>query len=103
MRGMTWVAAMMSVGLAASVPAATGFGPSGGPPAAHSFTLGKLKLTALHDAQFVVPNDGKTFAVGVDPGTTGELLRTAGAPTDRITLSVNDLLVRTGHRVLLLD
>jgi len=104
MRGtMTWMAAIGSLGLAASVNAATGFGPSGGPPAAHTFNVGKLKLTALHDAQFVVPNDGKTFAVGVDPGTTGELLRAAGASTDRITLSVNELLVRTGHRVLLID
>jgi len=104
MRGtMQWVAAIGSLGLAVSVNAATGFGPSGGPAAAHTFTVGKLKLTSLHDAQFVVPNDGKTFGVGVDPKTTGELLRAAGAPTDRITLSVNELLVRTGHRLLLID
>ena len=32
-----------------------------------------------------------------------EVLHAAGLPTDRITLSVNVLLVRTGPRVLLLD
>ena len=31
------------------------------------------------------------------------MLRAAGAPTDRITLSVNALLVRMGHRVVLID
>lgn len=100
---MTWVAAIGSLGLAVSVHAAAAFGPSGGPPAAHAFTVGKLKLTSLHDAQFVVPNDGKTFGTGVAPATTGELLRAAGAPTDRLTLSVNALLVRTGHRLVLID
>jgi glyoxylase-like metal-dependent hydrolase (beta-lactamase superfamily II) len=72
-------------------------------PAAHSFTVGKLKLTALHDAQFVIPNDGKTFGVGVDTSAMSDVLRSAGAPTDRITLSVSALLVRSGHRLLLLD
>jgi glyoxylase-like metal-dependent hydrolase (beta-lactamase superfamily II) len=31
------------------------------------------------------------------------VLRAAGAPPDRITLSVNDLLVRSGHRLVLID
>jgi glyoxylase-like metal-dependent hydrolase (beta-lactamase superfamily II) len=100
---MRWVAAIGSFGLAMSGHAAVAFGPAAVAPAAHNFTVGKLKLTTLHDAQFVIPNDGKTFGVGVDPATMSELLRTAGAPTDRITLSVNALLVRTGHRVLLID
>jgi glyoxylase-like metal-dependent hydrolase (beta-lactamase superfamily II) len=103
MRGMTWVAALASVGLSVSAGAAVGFGPNTVQPAAHLFTVGKLKLATLHDAQLVMPNDGKTFGVGVDPGTVGDVLRKAGAPTDRITLSVNALLVRTGHRVVLID
>ena len=103
MRGMTWVAALMSMGLSVSAGAAAGFGPGTVQPAAHLFTVGKLKLATLHDAQLVVPNDSKTFGVGVDPAAVGEVLRKAGAPTDRITLSVNSLLVHTGHRVVLID
>jgi glyoxylase-like metal-dependent hydrolase (beta-lactamase superfamily II) len=101
---MIQVAVLASVALSAgAVHAADTFGPIGGPAAAHSFTLGKLQLTALHDAQFVMPNDGKVFGVGVDPTSQAEVLRAGSAPTDRITVSVNALLVRTGHRLLLLD
>jgi glyoxylase-like metal-dependent hydrolase (beta-lactamase superfamily II) len=103
MRAAIWVTALASLALSAAAGAADGFGPSTAPPAAHSFTVGKLKLTSLHDAQFVFPNDGKTFGVGVDTATMSDLLRSAGAPTDRLTLSVNALLVRTGHRILLID
>jgi glyoxylase-like metal-dependent hydrolase (beta-lactamase superfamily II) len=102
MRGTIWAAALLSLGVSGIGTAET-FGPQQVPPAAHSFTVGKLQLTALHDAQFVFPNDGKTFGVGVDTATTSALLRAAGAPTDRITLSVSALLVRTGHRVVLID
>lgn len=103
MRGTTWVAALISAGLSVSAGAAVAFGPVTVQPAAHLFTVGKLKLASLHDSGLVVPNDGKTFGVGVDPGTVGEVLRAAGAPTDRISLSINSLLVRTGHRVVLID
>jgi glyoxylase-like metal-dependent hydrolase (beta-lactamase superfamily II) len=103
MRGVNWVVALVGLGLCAGALADTGFGPSAAPPAAKSFNVGKLKLTALHDAQFVVPNDGKTFGIGASPAATSDLLRAAGAPTDRITLSVNALLVRTGKHVVLID
>ncbi len=103
MRGTTWIVALISLCLSAGVSAADTFGPKGATPAAHSFSVGKLKLTSLHDAQFVIPNDGKTFGVGTDPAKTSDVLRAAGAPTDRITLSVSALLVRTGHRLLLID
>jgi glyoxylase-like metal-dependent hydrolase (beta-lactamase superfamily II) len=72
-------------------------------PAAHPFTLGALKLVALRDAQFVFPNDGKTFGREAGPAAVSEQLRAAGAPTDRITLSVDALLVRTGGHTVLID
>lgn len=72
-------------------------------PAARSFHVGAVSVTALHDAQIVIDNDGKTFGLGVSPRTVGNVLRAAGAPADRITLSVNELLVRTGHRLILID
>lgn len=103
MRGITWVGALISLGMAVSVDAAVAFGPAAVAPAAHEFTLGKLKLATLHDAQYIVPNDSKTFGVGADPAAVADVLRAAGAPTDRITLSVNALLVRMGHRVVLID
>lgn len=72
-------------------------------PAAQSFHVGALSLTALHDAQIIVPNDGKTFGLDVSPAAVGDVLRAAGAPADRITLSANALLVRTGRRLVLID
>jgi glyoxylase-like metal-dependent hydrolase (beta-lactamase superfamily II) len=103
MRGSTWVAVLVSLGVSVGIGAAETFGPQPVPPAAHMFSVGKLQLASLHDAQFVFPNDAKTFGVGADPAQVGAVLRAAGAPTDRITLSVNQLLVRTGHRVVLID
>jgi glyoxylase-like metal-dependent hydrolase (beta-lactamase superfamily II) len=104
MRTVSGLVACLGLGLSIGVPAADStFGPAAVTPAAHSFNIGKLQLTALHDAQFIFPNDGKTFGVDSTPAAVGAVLRTAGAPTDRITLSVNSLLVRTGRRFLLID
>src|ERR1700675_1354168 len=103
MRGVNWVVALVGLGLSIGVRADDAFGPLPALPAAKSFSVGTLKLTALHDAQYVVPNDGKTFGVGVSPSAVRDVLRAAAAPTDRIALSVNALLVRTGRRVLLID
>ena len=89
------------VGVAGGARAEPKFAPV--TPEARSFTFGALTLTALHDAQIVVPNDGKTFALGVSTDEVGSVLRAAGAPADPITLSVNALLVRTGHRLILID
>jgi glyoxylase-like metal-dependent hydrolase (beta-lactamase superfamily II) len=104
MRRMTMlVTALVSVGVSAGSGAAESFGPMGAAPAAHAFTVGELKLTALRDGQVVVPNDGKSFGIGVDTGTMSNLLNSAARPTDRISLSVNALLVRSGHRLVLID
>ena len=72
-------------------------------PAAHPFHLGNLDLTVLHDSEIVVPNDGKTFGIDARPGEVTALLRAASAPTTKITLSVNVLMVRTGGHIALLD
>ena len=73
------------------------------PPAAQSFRLGNLDITALHDAQITVPNDGKSFGEDATPGEVAGVLRAAAAPSDEITLSVNVLLVKDGSRIMLLD
>ena len=95
--------ALLSLGLSVGSPAQDAFGPQAVPVAARSFRLGTMKLTSLHDAQYVVPNDGKTFGVDAGAAAVGELLRAHGEATDRITLSVNSLLVRDGARTLLID
>ena len=66
-------------------------------------SLGKLQLTVLHDAQFVVPNDGKTFGIDAKAGEVTAVLGAAAVPTDRVTLSVNVLMVKTGSHIVLLD
>jgi glyoxylase-like metal-dependent hydrolase (beta-lactamase superfamily II) len=103
MRAKIWLAAFFGLGLSIGVRAADTFGPASVLPEAKSFQVGKLKLTVLHDAQFVVPNDAKTFGVDATPAAMSDLLRAAGAPTDRITVSVNVLLVHVGRRVVLID
>jgi len=98
-----WVLALFGVTFSAGALAEDTYGPASVRPAVHPFRLGALKLTAVRDAQIVLPNDGKTFGVDSSVGAVSDVLRAAGAPTDRITLSVDALLVRTGGRVVLID
>ncbi|MEZ2333103.1 MBL fold metallo-hydrolase [Mesorhizobium sp. RCC_202] len=72
-------------------------------PDAKSFKLGQLDIVALHDAQFIKPNDGKTFGIDHSPAEVSELLKAAGAPTDNITLSVDALLVKSKNKIVLID
>lgn len=68
-----------------------------------AFKLGSFDLVALHDAQFVLPNDGKVFGVGHSPEETSAVLESAGAPTDTVTLSVDALLIKMPERLVLID
>ena len=72
-------------------------------PDAKSFKLGEFDVVALHDAQFVKPNDGKTFGIDHSPAEVAEVLKAAAAPTDTITLSVDALLVKSKKHVVLID
>jgi len=78
-------------------------GPVRAPPAAVSFHLGALELTALRDSGYVSPNDGGDFGSDVGPQAVGEVLAAAGASQDAISLSVDALLVRMPGHVVLLD
>jgi glyoxylase-like metal-dependent hydrolase (beta-lactamase superfamily II) len=100
-----WVAlfAIAATGLSAAAPADDAFGPMAATAGARSYKLGPVEFIALHDAQYVVRNDGKTFGVDAGPAAVGELLKANKLPVDRVTLSVNALLVRMGNRVLLID
>jgi glyoxylase-like metal-dependent hydrolase (beta-lactamase superfamily II) len=78
-------------------------GPMAAPPAATPFKIGTLSAWSLHDAQFAAANDGSTFGVGEPPAAVAEVLKKAGAPTDRIVVSVNVLLVKAPGHVMLFD
>lgn len=71
-------------------------------PEAKSFKLGEFDVVALHDAQFVKPNDGKTFGIDHSPAEVAEILKAAAAPTETITLSVDALLVKSEKHVVLI-
>lgn len=98
-----WAAALCAVGLTSVAFADDGFGPATVPAGAQSFKLGHLQLIALRDAQFVMHNDGKTFGTAADVATAGNLLKASNLPDDRVTLSVDALLVRADKRVILID
>lgn len=99
-RAFPWIVAAASMlslassSLAAPVPVA---------PAASSFTVGSFKLFALRDMCNVLPNDTKVFGIGKTPQAVAQVLRAAGAPTDRITLGVDALLVEEPGHVVLID
>lgn len=103
MRTFLTAMTLFGLGLVLTARADSGAGPAAVPPAAESFRIGTIKLWSLHDADNAVPNDGKIFGVDAGPAAVGDVLRSAGAPTDRITVSVNALLVQTKDRLLLLD
>lgn len=72
-------------------------------PAAQDFQVGALTVTALHDADFNPPNDGKVFGLGQSVDAIGKVLTDHGAPATPIHLSVDALLVHDGARLVLID
>lgn len=101
LRAALLLSTLLGLGSVACARAAIVFKPVA--PAVRSFNLGALRLTVLHDAQIIVPNDGQTFGVGIDPRKVGAVLRQAGAPADPIPLSVNVLMLHVGPRLVLID
>ena len=77
--------------------------PVAAPPTSAGFTVGKFQIFALRDMLNVLPNDGKIFGTDAGPEKVAEVLKKAGDPTDKITLSVDALLVETPSNVVLLD
>jgi glyoxylase-like metal-dependent hydrolase (beta-lactamase superfamily II) len=90
------LAALLLAAPAITAPVAT-------EPAAQTITLGGVRFTALRDALNVVPNDGSVFGTDVGPAAVAGALRAAGQPTERVTLSVDALLVRMNGRTVLID
>lgn len=103
MRVLIAALAIVGFGISDVALAEDGFGPQPVAPASQAFKLGKLQLVVLRDAQIVLHNDAKVFGVDVGAAAVGEVLKASGLPEDRLTLSIDALLVRTGRRVILLD
>jgi glyoxylase-like metal-dependent hydrolase (beta-lactamase superfamily II) len=71
-------------------------------PEARAFKLGAIDVAALRDTALAIPNDGSIFGVNASPDAVAKVLSGAGAPTDKVRLDVNALLVRMpGHLVLI--
>jgi glyoxylase-like metal-dependent hydrolase (beta-lactamase superfamily II) len=94
------VAALIALPLVSS---AANFGPGPVPAAATSFRIGAIAVTSLSDTEYVLPNDGKIFGVGVGPEAVAQVLSAGNAPPGVISLPVDALLVRDGQRTILID
>lgn len=68
-----------------------------------NFSIGAMTGFALRDGGVELANDNKVLGVGRTPAEVAELVGAAGLPTDKLTLSVQPLLVRVGGRVMLFD
>lgn len=67
------------------------------------FTIGAMTGIALRDAELEFPNDNKVFGVGLTSAEVGEVLAAAGLPQDKLTLSLQPLVVKVAGRVVLFD
>jgi glyoxylase-like metal-dependent hydrolase (beta-lactamase superfamily II) len=82
-------------------PAATA--PSPAADGVKGFAVGEFSATALRDGGLDFPNDTRTFGVGRTPEEVAAVLAAAGAPPDKLSLSIQPLLVKTTDRLLLFD
>jgi glyoxylase-like metal-dependent hydrolase (beta-lactamase superfamily II) len=95
--------------LAAGIAACSGPAEPPAPAAAavsqdvRRFPLGAMTAIALRDGGLELPNDNKVFGVGRTAAEVAEVLGAAGLPTDKLSLSVQPLVVKVGGRVLLFD
>lgn len=71
-------------------------------PDVHAFTIGTLQAVALKDGNLALANVANQTP-WTDTVAAGELLGAAGRPRDRIHLSLQPLLIRTGDRLVLID
>lgn len=90
------LAGLLAVSQAAAAPAPVG-------PAAVSIRMGASTVVALRDMLNVVPNDGSVFGKEVGAAKVAKTLSNAHAPTDKVTLGVDALLVRQPGRIVLID
>lgn len=102
LRGLTISAlALWLTGAATTAFADEGFIPTS--PGAKTFKLGALELSVLRDDGLAIPNDGSVFGLNDKPPAVAKVLGEAGAPTDKIRLDVDALLIRMPSHLVLID
>jgi glyoxylase-like metal-dependent hydrolase (beta-lactamase superfamily II) len=69
----------------------------------YAFKVGELDAVALRDGALEMPNDAQVFGVGHTPEEVAAVLTANNLPSDKLALSVQPLLVKSGERVLLFD
>lgn len=67
------------------------------------FAIGELQAMALRDGGLDFPNDNKVLGVGRTPEEVAAVVTEAGLASDKLSLSIQPLLVKAGERVLLFD
>lgn len=99
---------MLAIGMAAcsgkQQPAAEA--PAAAPPVnqnVHQFSIGGMTGFALRDGGVEFPNDNSVLGVGRTPEEVAAVLSAGNLPTDKVSLSLQPLLVKLGGRVLLFD
>lgn len=65
--------------------------------------IGNLEAFVLADGSITLPNNGKTFGLGLPTTQTGDVLAAAGLPRDPVHLDIDCLLVKAGDRAILFD
>lgn len=95
--------AALAVAPLVAAPLAAAAAPQPVAPEARSFVIGAVTVTALHDADLLIPNDGKTFGVDAGVPAVAAVLTAAGRPADAVPVSLNSLLVRLPGRVVVID
>jgi glyoxylase-like metal-dependent hydrolase (beta-lactamase superfamily II) len=79
--------------------------PAAPPPSqdVRNITIGAMTGIAVRDGGLDLPNDNKVFGVGRTPEEVAAVLGAAGLPTDKLSLSIQPLVVKVGGRVILFD
>jgi glyoxylase-like metal-dependent hydrolase (beta-lactamase superfamily II) len=84
-------------------PAAPAIAPIPASADVHPFQIGELQAAALRDGGMDVPNDNKTLAINKTKADVEAVLAANNLPTDKLSLSIQPLVVKTVDKVLLFD
>jgi glyoxylase-like metal-dependent hydrolase (beta-lactamase superfamily II) len=99
----SFLAFAATAAIATATVAAVSHGPTPAVPTAEAMQLGDLQLVMLRDAGFQAPNDGTVFGLNAGTDAVTKVLAAAGVPTDRVTLSLQALLVKLPTGFVLID
>jgi glyoxylase-like metal-dependent hydrolase (beta-lactamase superfamily II) len=87
----------------AEPPAAPAIAPFPASDDVHPFTIGDFQAAALRDGGLEVANDTKTLAINKSKADVDAVLGANNLPTDKLSLSVQPLIVKTADKVMLFD